>query len=434
LQDIPVPWLVGLLILLVSLSAFFSSTETALMSVNRYRLRHRAREGSAGARAAETLLEAPDRLIGLILLCNNFVNSAAAAIVTVISLQVGGEGFAALSVGLFTIVLIIFGEVAPKTCGALYPERLALPAALVYQVLLKILYPVVWTTNLVANGVLRLLGISREKASRTSLSRDELRTVVAEASTVIPHRHQRMLMSILDLERINVEDIMVPRNEIAGIDVSDDWDDVLEQLRDSRHTRIPVYDGDLDNLFGILHMKKVARLFAHGQISREQLVALARTREPFYVPEGTSLNRQLLNFQRQRRRVAFVVDEYGDVQGLVTLEDLLEEIVGEFTSDTSSLHKDVHREKDGNFVVNASASVRTLNRKMGWSLPTAGPRTLNGLIIELLETIPDAGTSLRINDYAIDILQTGENAVKTVRLKPIAAAPKVPVAPSERGR
>ncbi len=434
MQDIPLPWLIGILVGCLALSGFFSSTETALMSINRYRLRHRAREGSAGARAAEKLLETPDRLIGLILLCNNFVNSAAAAIVTVISLQVGGEGFAALSVGLFTVALIIFGEVAPKTYGALYPERLALPASLVYQVLLKILYPIVWATNVVANGVLRLLGISREKASRTSLSQEELRTVVAEASTVIPHRHQRMLMSILDLERINVEDIMVPRNEIAGIDVSDDWDEVLEQLRDSRHTRIPVYEGDLDNLIGILHMKKVARLFAHGEIDREQLVALARTREPFYVPEGTSLNRQLLNFQRQRRRVAFIVDEYGDVQGLVTLEDLLEEIVGEFTSDTSSLHKDVHREKDGNFVVNASASVRTLNRKMGWSLPTTGPRTLNGLIIELLETIPDAGTSLRINDYAIDVLQTGDNAVKTVRLKPIAAAPPDAAKASKRSQ
>ncbi len=420
MQDIPLPWLFGILVLLLTLSGFFSSTETALMSINRYRLRHRAREGSVGARAAERLLAQPDRLIGLILVCNNFVNSAAAAIVTVISLSLGGEAYAAIGVGIFTVVLIIFGEVAPKTFGALYPERLALPAALIYEVLLKVLYPVVWTTNLLANGVLRLMGISREKASTTSLSREELRTVVAEASTVIPHRHQRMLMSILDLERINVEDIMVPRNEIAGLDVSDDWDDILDQLRDSRHTRIPVFDGSVDELVGILHMKKVARLLARGELDREQLVALAKSREPYYVPEGTSLNTQLVNFQRQRRRVAFVVDEYGDVQGLVTLEDLLEEIVGEFTSDTSSLHKDVHREKGGTFIVNASASVRTLNRKMGWSLPTSGPRTLNGLIVEYLETIPDPGTSLRVNDYSIDILQTGDNAVKTVRLKPIA--------------
>jgi Mg2+/Co2+ transporter CorB len=420
LQDIPLPWLFALLVLLVALSAFFSSTETALMSINRYRLRHRAREGSTGARSAEKLLAQPDRLIGLILVCNNFVNSAAAAIVTIISLTLGGEASAAVGVGLFTVVLIIFGEVAPKTFGALYPERLALPAALIYQVLLRVLYPIVWVTNLVANGVLRLAGISREKASTTSLSREELRTVVAEASTVIPHRHQRMLMSILDLERINVEDIMVPRNEIAGIDVSDEWEEILDQLRDSRHTRIPVYDGSIDELVGILHMKKVARLMARDEFDREQLVALARAREPYYVPEGTSLNTQLLNFQRQRRRVAFVVDEYGDVQGLVTLEDLLEEIVGEFTSDTSSLHKDVHREKGGTFIVNASASVRTLNRKMGWSLPTSGPRTLNGLIIEYLETIPEAGISLRVGDYSIDILQTGDNAVKTVRLRPLA--------------
>ncbi len=420
MQDIPLPWLFGILLVLIVLSAFFSSTETALMSINRYRLRHRAREGSTGARAAEHLLAQPDRLIGVILVCNNFVNSASAAIVTVISLTLGGEAYAAIGVGIYTVVLIIFGEVAPKTFGALYPERLALPAALVYQVLLKTLYPIVWATNVLANGVLRLMGISREKASTTSLSREELRTVVAEASTVIPHRHQRMLMSILDLERINVEDIMVPRNEIAGLDVSDDWDDILDQLRDSRHTRIPVFDGSVDELVGILHMKKVARLLARGELDREQLVALAKSREPYYVPEGTSLNTQLVNFQRQRRRVAFVVDEYGDVQGLVTLEDLLEEIVGEFTSDTSSLHKDVHREKGGTFIVNASASVRTLNRKMGWSLPTSGPRTLNGLIVEYLETIPDPGTSLRVNDYSIDILQTGDNAVKTVRLKPIA--------------
>ena len=419
MQDIPLPWLAAVLVLCIALSAFFSSTETALMAINRYRLRHRAREGSRGARAAERLLEMPDRLIGLILILNNFVNSAAAAIVTMISLQVGGEGAAAIAVGAFTVVLIIFGEVAPKTFGALYPERLALPAALVYQVLLKVFYPVVWVVNLIANGVLRMLGISREKASSTSLSQEELRTVLAEAATVIPHRHQRMLMSILDLERVSVEDIMVPRNEISGIDVNDEWETIADQLREIRHTRIPVYEGSIDNLVGILHMKKVARLFARGNFGVDDLVALAKTREPWYVPEGTSLNRQLLNFQRQRRRMAFVVDEYGDVQGLVTLEDLLEEIVGEFTTDTSSLHKDVHREKGDSYVVNASASLRTLNRRMGWTLPTTGPRTLNGLIIEQLETIPEAGTSLRIDDYSIDVLQTGDNAVKTVRLKPI---------------
>ena len=418
--DLPLSVLAVLLLVLILLSGFFSGTETALMSVNRYRLRHLAREGSTAARMAERLLERPDRLIGMILVCNNFVNSAAAAIVTVMALTLGGEGYAAIAIAAFTAVLIIFSEVAPKTFGALYPERIALPAAVIYTGLLKVLYPIVAVTNLVANGVLRLLGVTRDDASRTSLSSEELRTVVAEASTVIPHRHQRMLMSILDLEKIAVEDIMVPRHEIYGIDISDDWDDIVEQIRDCRHTRIPVYDGNLESLIGILHMKKVARLFALDEFDRDKLVALARGREPYYVPEGTSLNTQLLQFQRQRRRVAFVVDEYGDVQGLITLEDLLEEIVGEFTSDTSILHKDVHRERGDSFVVNASASVRTLNRKMGWSLPATGPRTLNGLIVEQMETIPTPGQRLRHGDYSLEILQVTDNAVKTVRLKTVA--------------
>jgi Mg2+/Co2+ transporter CorB len=411
-----------LLVTAILLSAFFSGTETALMSVNRYRLRHLAREGSRSAKMAEQLLERPDRLIGMILICNNFVNSAAAAIVTVIALSLGGETVAAIGVGLFTVVLIIFGEVAPKTFGALYPERIALPAAVIYTVLLKVIYPIVATTNFVANGVLRLLGVRREQVNRTSLSSEELRTVVAEASTVIPHSHQRMLMSILDLEKITVDDIMVPRQEIYGIDLTDDWDDIVEQLRDCRHTRIPVYEGNLEALVGILHMKKVARMLVRGEFDRDELVALARTREPYYVPEGTSLNTQLLQFQRQRRRVAFVVDEYGDVQGLVTLEDLLEEIVGEFTSETSILHKDVHRERTDSFVVNASASVRTLKRKMGWTLPATGPRTLNGLIIEQMETIPAPGQKLRVGDYSLEVLQVTDNAVKTVRLSQVAVS------------
>jgi Mg2+/Co2+ transporter CorB len=428
-NDIPLPALGGLLVVLLLLSGFFSSTETALMSINRYRLRHRAREGNLGARAAEQLLERPDRLIGLILVCNNFVNSAAAALVTIICLQLGGEAWAAIGVSLFTVALIIFGEVAPKTFGALYPERLALPAALVYQVLLKLLYPVVWLTNLLANGVLRLFGVTRDQAASHSLSSEELRTVVAEASTVIPHRHQRMLMSILDLEKVAVEDIMVPRNEISGIDLEDDWEDILDQIRDCRHTRLPVYEGGLDKLLGVVHVKRIARLLARGSFDREQLRELAQSRELYFVPEGTSLNTQLVQFQRQRRRVAFVVDEYGDIQGLVTLEDLLEEIVGEFTADSTSLQRDVRRDKDGSFVVNASASVRTLNRRMGWTLPSSGPRTLNGLIIEYLETIPEPGTSLRIGDYALEILQTGDNAVRTVRLQPVATP--APVSPGE---
>jgi Mg2+/Co2+ transporter CorB len=234
----------------------------------------------------------------------------------------------------------------------------------------------------------------------------------------MPHGHQRMLTSILDLESITVEDLMIPRSEIASIDISDDWDNILDQVRGTPHTRLPVCNGDLDNIIGILHMKKVAHSLAHGQLSRELLHQLALEREAYFVPEGTTLNTQLLNFQRDRRRIALVVDEYGDIQGLVTLEDILEEIVGEFTSDPATLHKDIHREADGSYVINGAINVRVLNRTLGWTLPTDGPRTLNGLILEYLETIPEAGTGLRLGDLAVEILQTGDNAVKTARIRP----------------
>jgi Mg2+/Co2+ transporter CorB len=319
-----------------------------------------------------------------------------------------------------TLVLLIFCEVAPKTYGALHPERLALPAAYVYTVLMLPLYPFVWATNLMANGVLRLLGASQKQASN-SLSSEELRTVVAEAGAMIPHRHQQMLVSILDLENATVEDIMVPRNEIVGIDVEDDWDKVLEQLRQSQHTRLPVYEGEIDRIIGVLHMKRVVHELARGRLDREALIEASSARDAYFVPSGTTLNTQLLNFQRDKRRMAFVVDEYGDIQGLVTLEDILEEIVGEFTTDPATMmHKDVHREVDGSFVANASTTIRALNRSMRWNLPTDGPKTLNGLIVEFLETIPEPGTTLKLADYMLEVLQTGDNAIKTVRIRPPA--------------
>jgi Mg2+/Co2+ transporter CorB len=330
----------------------------------------------------------------------------------------GGEFVVAFGAVLLTLVLLIMCEVAPKTFGALRPERLALPAAYVYTPLLWALYPFVWATNLLANGVLRMLGVSQQQASH-SLSSEELRTVVAEAGAMIPHRHQQMLVSILDLEKATVEDIMVPRTEIVGIDVEDTWDKVLEQLRQSQHTRLPVYEGDIDRIIGVLHMKRVVKELARGRLDRAGLIEAASTRDTYFVPSGTTLNMQLLNFQRDKRRMAFVVDEYGDIQGLVTLEDILEEIVGEFTTDPAAMmHKDVHRDADGSFVVNASTSIRALNRSMRWNLPTDGPKTLNGLIVEFLETIPEPGTTLKLKDYMLEVLQTGDNAIKTVRIRP----------------
>jgi len=411
--------LAGLLIL----AAFFAGSETALMSVNRYRLRHRANEGSRGARLAEALLKRPDRLIGLILFLSTIVNVVTPILVGFIALRVGGEFLVAFGALLLAFVLLIFCEVAPKTFGALHPESLALPAAYIYTPLLFLLYPFVWVTNLFANGVLRMFGVSRQVAAN-SLSSEELRTVVAEAGAMIPRRHQQMLVSILDLEDATVEDIMVPRNEIVGIDVDDDWDRILEQLRQSQHTRLPVYQGEIDRIIGLLHMKQVVHELARGHLDQDTLTAAAQAREPYFVPSGTTLNTQLLNFQRNKRRMAFVVDEYGDIQGLVTIEDILEEIVGEFTTDPATMmHKDVHAEADGSFVASASATIRALNRSMRWNLPTDGPKTLNGLIVEFLETIPEPGTTLKMADYMLEVLQTGDNAIKTVRIRPPQPTP-----------
>ncbi len=415
----------GSLAALLILAAFLAGSETALMSLNRYRLRHQANAGHRGARLTEKLLARPDRLIGLILLLSTIVNVLTPTLVGLIAFRLGGDFLVAICVIALTFIMLIFCEVAPKTFGALHPARLALPSAYVYTPLLKLLYPFVWATNLLANGVLRLLGASQQQASN-SLSSEEFRTVVAESGAMIPHRHQQMLVSILDLESATVEDIMVPRSEIVGIDVDDNWDQVIEQLRQCQHTRLPVYEGEIDRIIGVLHMKRVVHELARGRLDRESLIEVASAREAYFVPSGTTLNLQLSNFQRDKRRMAFVVDEYGDIQGLVTLEDILEEIVGEFTTDPATMmHKDVHKEADGSYVANASTTIRALNRSMRWNLPTDGPKTLNGLIVEFLEAIPEPGTTLKLAEYMIEVLQTGDNAVKTVRIRPPATTNSV---------
>lgn len=415
--------LVGALAALLVLAAFFAGSETALMRMNRYRLRHRASEGHRGSKMAEALLAKPDRLIGLILLLSTLVNVAAPILASVIALRLGGEFLVAFGAVALALVILIFCEVAPKTYGALHPEGLAIFSAYIYTPLLFLLYPFVWATNLLANGVLAVFGASSGHGGH-ALSLEELRTVVDEASALIPRRHRQMLVSILDLENAVVEDIMVPRNEIVGIDIDDDWDRILEQLKQSQHTRLPVYEGDIDKLVGLLHMKQAVHELARGHLDRDILIEAAKAREAYFIPAGTTLNTQLLNFQRNKRRVAFVVDEYGDIQGLVTLDDILEEIVGEFTTDPATMmHKDVHAEADGSFVANASATIRALNRSMRWNLPTDGPRTLNGLIVEFLETIPEPGTTLKLADYMLEVLQTTENAIKTVRIRPPEPTP-----------
>ena len=417
----PVGLLVIVIIVLLVLSAFFSATETALMSLNRYRLRHLARSGHRAARVAERLLQRPDRLIGLILLGNNTVNLTAAALVTILAQRLGGQGAILAATFVLTIVVLIFGEVAPKTIAALNPARIALPAALIYYPLLKITYPLVWLVNLFANGLLRLLGVRPDQIASHSLSAEELRTVVAEAGVMVPRRHQRMLLSILDLDAVTVEDIMVPRQEIEGLDLDRSWEHNLGVIQMSAHDRLPVYREYIDNIIGVTRIRDLLPELARGELT--QALLLERIREPYFVPEGTPLNKQLLNFQQHRRRSAFVVDEYGDVQGLITTQDIVNELVGELDRDSSAENIGVTKESDLSYVVDASANVRQLNRVMNWNLPTDGPKTLNGLIVEQLETIPESGTGVTVADYPIEILDASEHGIKRVRVFAPGSAP-----------
>lgn len=414
MEEIPISVLFASLFILIVLSGFFSGSETGLMTLNRYRLRHLAKTRHRGAIQASRLLKTPEKLIGIILLGNNFVNVLAALVAGEIGRQLGGNAAVAAAGFVLTLVLLIFSEVTPKTIAALYPERLAFPAAIILAPLLRILWPIVWSVNLVTKGLFKLMRISPEKQDQHSLSSEELRIVVNEAGAMIPQRHQKMLVSILDLEKATVEDIMIPRNEVVGIDISSDWSVILEQLFSSAHTRLPVYEADIDHVVGFIHLRNVAHLLHKADFSPDDLRGIMR--ETYFVPEGTPLNTQLLNFQRERRRIGLVVNEYGDIQGLVTLEDILEEIVGEFTSDPAAAIKDIHEQEDGSFLIDGSITIRDLNRALNWELSTDGPKTLNGRILEYLEDIPDPGTSLMLENYPLEILHTTKNAVKTVRV------------------
>lgn len=400
------------------LSGFFSGSETGLMTLNRYRLRYRAQQGERGAKMAQDLLRRPDRLIGLILLLNNIAQALIPMLLVAIALRLTGDPETAVIIATVATALLIFifSESMPKTLGAIHPERIALPAAFVYWPLLRAMGWLVDLVNLLGNRILRMFGVSPEDAAQHSLSAEELRTVVAEAGAMIPQRHQKMLLSILDLEHSTVEDIMVPRHEIIGVDVSEPWDEVRHQIIESQHTRLPVFRGSIDDLLGVVHLRRLMRLAAESRLDADTLMEFVR--EPYYIPEGTPLNQQLLNFQNQRRRMGFVVDEYGDIRGLVTLDDILEEVVGEFTTDPSLRVKNFYAEADGSYRVSGSVTLRSLNRSLGWKLPLDGPKTVNGLVMERLEQIPQPGRRLEIDGYLFEITETQANAVKDARITP----------------
>ncbi len=415
MDDISSGLLLVILLCLLLLSAFFSGSETSVMAINRYRLRHMAETNHAGAKRVLALLQRPDRLIGVLLLGNNFVNILASSIATVLAIKWAGEAAIPLAATILTIVLLIFSEVTPKTFAALYPERIAYPASIIITPLLKLLYPLVWLTNTIGNGFLHLLGVSIEKTKHHGLNSEELRTLLHEAKGIIPKKHRQMLLGILDLENATVEDIMVPRNDVVGIDLNDSIAHILDQLENSHHTRLPLYEENIDNVTGILHLRRLMRHLRRENVNKELIKSAAQ--EAYFIPEGTPLNTQLLNFQRHKQRIGLVVNEYGDIQGLVTLEDILEEVVGEFTTGSGTFYRNIHPQADDTLLIDAGITVRELNKALAWELPTDGPRTLNGLILDYLEVIPEAGTSLRLGKYPIEIVQMSNNAVKTVKIR-----------------
>jgi len=386
------------------------------MALNRYRLRHLADNGNRGAKQAQKLLEKPDRLIGLILLGNNVVNILIAQLSAYIGYRMHGDVGIAVATFILIFAILIFAELTPKTLAALHSEKIALPAARVYKPLLDVLYPIVWITNFFSNSILKLFGIDVKENALTTLSHDELRTAVNDEGTSISSEHQQMLLGVLDLEKITAEDIMIPKNEIIGIDLEDDWDDIVDQLKNISYTRVPVYRNNIDNVVGFIHLRKFILQILDKDLEREDLEKVIR--EPYFIPESTNLKKLLLEFQGKKRRLSLVVDEFGDIQGMVTLEDLLEEIVGEFTNDPATYDVEIHPQKDGTYLVDGGLHVRDINKALAWKLHADGPKTINGLILEHMQSIPELGTSVLIDGYPIEVVQMHNNAVRTVRISP----------------
>jgi Mg2+/Co2+ transporter CorB len=384
------------------------------MSLNRYRLKHLAAKNHGGALRAVKLLQRPDRLITLILLGNNFINIVITQLATYLGYRIYGDAGIAIAAGFLTLVLLLFAEVTPKTLAASSPEKIAFPAAYVYQPLSKLLFPLVAIIDWLAKLILKLFQLSGKSVDNDALNSAELRVAVNDTSGLIPDSHRDMLLSILDLEKVAVDDIMVPRSEIIGIDLEDEWHDTLKLITNLSYSRIPVFSGNIDNLVGTAMLRRILPLLMKDGFDSDSLVEL--TREGYFIPEGTPLTTQLINFRKNKRRIGFVVDEYGDIQGLVTIEDILEEIVGEFTTDPTALHQDFFQDADGSFLIDGSTHIRDINRNLGIELPTRGPRTLNGVILEHMEFIPEAGTSMKINGFPIEIMQVKNNMVKTARI------------------
>jgi Mg2+/Co2+ transporter CorB len=422
-DDIPTRSLLAALVACLAVSAFFSIAETSMMALNRWRLRHLASTGHRGARLASQLLARPERLLGVVLLGNNLINAAAAALSTYLTFRYFGESEWTLSAATLgvTFAILVFSEITPKVVGARWPEAIALRVAYLLVPLLKLAWPVVWFVNLFVTGILRLLRLDTGATGDAQLTPEELRSLVLEGGNFLPQKHRSMLLNLFDIERITVDDIMVPRSQIESIDLGDAPEALREQIATSHHTRIPAYRGRLDDLVGILHVRRFVNIADGAAPSAARIEEVLR--EPYFVPAGTPLLTQLQHFQERQERLGLVVDEYGELLGLVTLEDIVEEIIGEFTTQSPlTVGASYTRQTDGSVIVEGSSLLRSLNRKLGTQFPTDGPRTLNGLILEHFEDIPEPGTSMKLGSQVIEVLQIHDRVVKSVRLRLDAAA------------
>lgn len=419
MEHISTTTLIVTLIIMVVVSAYFSGSETGMMTLNRYKLRHLAKQGNRSAKRVEKLLRKPDRLISLVLIGNNLVNILASAIGTIVGMRLYGDAGVAIATGILTFVVLVFAEVLPKTIAALYPEKVAFPSSFLLGPLQILMMPLVWLLNIITRMLMRLMGIKNVSTVSSALNKDELRTLVHESHTKISRRNQDMLLSVLDLEKMSVDDIMVPRNEIVGIDINDDWKSIVRQLTHSPHGRIVLYRDTLDDAISMLRVREAYRLMTEKQeFTKETL--LRASDEIYFVPEGTPLSIQLVKFQRNKKKVGLVVDEYGDIQGLVTVEDILEEIVGDFTTSMSpTLAEEVTPQNDGSVIIEGSANVREINKAFNWTLPEDEARTVNGMLLEELQEIPAIDTRVRLSHYDIDILDVQDNMIKQVRVTPV---------------
>jgi len=418
LEHVSTTTLIIILFVMVLVSAWFAGSETGMMTLNRYKLRHLAKNGNRAARRVEKLLRRPDRLLSLVLIGNNLVNILASALATIVGMRLHGDEGVAIATGILTFVVLVFAEVLPKTVAALYPEKVAFPSSLLLGPLQIVMLPLVWLLNTITRILMRMVGMKTDSSANSALSKEELRTIVYESRTLMSHRNQDMLLSVLDLEKVNVDDIMVPRNEIVGININDDWKSIVRQLTHSPHGHIVLYRDSLDDTISMLRVREAYRLMTEKKEFTKE-VMLRAADEIYYVPQGTPLNIQLVKFQRNKKKVGLVVDEYGDIKGLVTIEDILEEIVGDFTTSMSpSLAEEVMPQNDGSVLIEGSANVRELNKAFNWQLPEEEARTVNGMILEVLEDIPLPNTTVHIGHYAVDILDVQENMIKQVRVTP----------------